>query len=341
MNGNDNKILYVLRLIESAQGLAPKDEPCRVDHKAIDKKQLSELELESILKKLESEDILTIEYNPFSMLEKWDSSPPAFEIKVLESFADYYDKLYEKTRFGIRYLDFKNYYLVRGVADQIKHELNIKKSNVALIETLEINDNFNKGYDSSVTSLDRIEKAKIKALSFLKAVNIIEGWATTQISGYHYIKVTVVRRKFDAEFMQIELHGKYKEYSVLNNKLRPKTKQVSTTNELQKLKLDIDKPKPVLSYGQQTVEFDSSSLEFFILKALFQGYPEPALDDDVIEEWGKAESKQSAYDACTRLNKKLSKLTGKEKILNHGNCKFWFDKSDSPQIERLTQTESA
>lgn len=171
-----DKILYVLELVETAIQLAPKNEHCFVDHKAIDKKKLTEIELHSILKKLEKDDkILEIIDGPFeSGVVLWDDNTPrTFKLKILGKFDDFYNKQYELSKFGIKNLSHQNYYKVYGVAQEIQQELNIIKGNNVDIEATKATPTMWKGINQKSISLRDIKQMKVKALNFLREVELL------------------------------------------------------------------------------------------------------------------------------------------------------------------------
>ena len=67
---SDEKILYVLSVIEMAVKIAAKDGVSRLDCGSVDSNKVSEVELRSILEKLSSESIVEVVSTPYDL---WDS----------------------------------------------------------------------------------------------------------------------------------------------------------------------------------------------------------------------------------------------------------------------------
>jgi hypothetical protein len=87
---------------------------------------------------------------------------------------------------------------------------------------------------------------------------------------------------------------------------------------------------------------NSTSIEYFVLKELFEEFPNPALDDNIVEAWGGKDKSQTLYDASRRINQKLMKLLEVDGVvLAHKNSKFWIEERFKPLIEPLTKTDKS
>jgi hypothetical protein len=102
----EDKILNVLKLLEVARQLSASNKRCYLDPNTNELKTLTQAELKSILEKLENDNVIEVLKTPYDVwpdLGK-ENEPEVYTIKILDGFNDYYDKLYEASRFSIRHL---------------------------------------------------------------------------------------------------------------------------------------------------------------------------------------------------------------------------------------------
>lgn len=341
-----DKILYVLELVETAIQLAPKNEHCFVDHKAIDKKKLTEIELHSILKKLEKDDkVLEIIDGPFeSGVVLWDDNTPrTFKLKVLGKFDDFYNQQYELSKFGIKNLSHQNYYKVYGVAQEIHQELNIIKGNNVDIEATKATPTMWKGINQKSISLRDIKQMKVKALNFLREIEAIDAFQLIDIRKTEQaFRVVVTRRKFDKAFLELILNSPERKSSSLTKKLiidkQPKPKEEKPDYTLLKT---YEEPTP-------TNEPDTPSISKVDIQPLQPGsYHDKsgklnvsAGVDVPIAKRGKVTRKnRTKYDQCHLM----SCLFNSVNTLNNGITfsKFLgvkYDKNNKKHIRKIRNT---
>jgi hypothetical protein len=324
----EDKILHVLKLLDASRSLSASDKYCYLDPHANELKSLTQIELKSILEKLESEKTLEVLKTPYDVwpdLGK-ENEPEVYTIKVLDGFDSYYDKIYTSARFGIKNLTHDNYYRIYAVAELINQELNISTDNTATFEADKSTTTLWKGIPEKSLSLYHIKQIYLKALGFLREVGAIQSYQLYKPSNNsttQHFKVSVNRRKFDAAFLEL----------ILNS---PTSKSSSLVK-----KLIIDKQsKPQPEYPDDTVAEPEQLKE--TIKALDETAPKrvdihPLQPNHYHDKTGKlavsptvevsiavrGKITQTFHDEiATELEKKQQELNDRLKLLTNDNKQF-------------------
>jgi hypothetical protein len=159
------------------------------------------------------------------------------------------------------------------------------------------------------------------------------------------IKVLLKDELFNVNFFEmlranddfIELRIVFESRAILTTEPRALS---SNQAPVGRLWLDMSSPEPCIRYKEAELDLSSRSIEYFVLQELFDEFPNPALDENIIEAWGSDDKTQTLYDATRRINKKLMKLLKSDsKPVMHKNSKFWFVEQYKHLIEPLTKTD--
>lgn len=345
----EDKILNVLKLLEVARQLSASNKRCYLDPNANELKTLTQVELKSILEKLESDNIIEILKTPYDVwpdLGK-ENEPEVYTIKLLNGFNEYYDKLYEASRFGIKHLTHNNYYRVFAVAEMINQELNMRTDNIATFEADKSTTTLWKGIPEKSLSLYHIKQIYLKALGFLKEIDAIKSYelykpssnSTTQL-----FKVSVNRRKFDFAYLELILNSPKSKSSALAKRLvidkqskpqpnypddtatkpdKHEKHQIEPTEiEIPQDKVRFDAKASKLTYNGKSCNIPDETLEYYICKLVFKNRRVAAKEDDILEYTTKSqESQRAVYDAMLRINKKANKQLGTPKLLSYKAAK--------------------
>lgn len=319
-----------MNLINAAREITPKDVHTFVDHRTIDKKILSELELHSILKKIEKdENIIKIIDGPFEDgVGLWnEDTPRVFKLMVLDGFVEYYDKVYEESRFGIKSLSLQNYYLVLGVVQLIHQELNIKKGNKIEIDVFASNEQIRKGSPSTVVSLYDVKQIKIKALDFLKEINAIENYNhNNRPPSKQYFIISVNRRKFDKIHLELI-------FSSPNRKTRL-IKDGSTLQPIITAKVvEYDDEHGKGTYNNKTKKLFETNTIMSVLthRAVLADGARINATDIILDienkriDTDKELTNKTLTNAKDRVNGKFEQLFGIEDVICYERQQFWLN----------------
>lgn len=325
-----DKILSIFELIASKQEFALKNRVISIDSRNEINSSITNDQLKSILVILEKEYAAIVIKTRPDYKKKF-----SYTLTVADNFEAIYDEVYSQAHFGINNLDDISLLKVIDIAFDINEQLKLTQRNVVQFNFFQQPIRFQRLFPiDSIAMRDQYMDYRWSGCQFLQEVGAINNFRN--INGLHRwdneIYIQVNRRKFDSVFMELQdkFRGYNKQLKPINNQSNP----LPTTNKLVFLDKEV---APSLEYRDQTLNLDNSSLEYFIIKELFSTHPKAALDDDIIEAWGKTEKPQTLYDACGRLNTKLStlmSLTDKDKVIDHKNSKFIFNDKYSDKISK-------
>lgn len=91
----------------------------------------------------------------------------------------------------------------------------------------------------------------------------------------------------------------------------------------EKLKVRFDAKASKLTYGNKECKIPDETLEFYVCKLAFKNRRVAAKELDILDAAGTSESsKRPVYDAHLRINKKVKKHLGLEKLLNYKAAKI-------------------
>lgn len=99
---------------------------------------------------------------------------------------------------------------------------------------------------------------------------------------------------------------------------------------------EVNGPTGYLHYKQNKIPFSVSSIEHFIIAALFDAAPAAVQEDEVIEAWGGEETKSTVKDALLRIRSKVRQAMGVSgMVIRYRNAYIEF----APEMQELLRSE--
>jgi hypothetical protein len=259
----------------------------------------------------------------------------SYLVRVSPKFEEFYQKHYADNSVNIPSLNTKNFFIVLDTAELIDDKINISPSNTVVIKGSETGSYIFKGPFKNLSHYEIAQHRK-SGLEFLKGQNALTsiqvdaheetdfGQDYEVIDGF----TIEVNRPVFAEAYE-ELLRLLDKHLGISEKVEPETESKHT--------ITFDVKNERLRDGDNTIDINSGTIEYYILKALYSvPIGQGVSVEDVVEQWGGSENKQTLYDAVSRLNKKFRHLLGTTskdtKVVFQKTSKIYFDKQYSDSI---------
>lgn len=302
----EEKILYVLAKIDEAYKISPSNGSVLLDPEVILKdNRITQVELDSILGKLESESVLSVVQHPNDI---WadvgrEDEPRAYKLKISDKFNSYYQNYYSERRFGTYSLTEQNIDLVMAVMSILNDELGLTGNRELVIKNLADSESFEKG------------------LKFLQKVGAVESYEAKFVEQYDPDEDKMVPSDFFSHFVvKISLPKFDETISRINGRILDRGTSAPNTepldSDVREYKVVFDPKASRLKYGNKICNIPDGSLEYYVCKLAFKNRRVGAKEEDILEFSTKnQDSKRAVYDAMQRVNKKMKKDLGVDKLL--------------------------
>jgi hypothetical protein len=194
-------------------------------------------------------------------------------------------------------LNIENVRRVFDVAHDIYSQLNLAATAKVTIAATPQNAKFRELLPyTTPQQLDAYEAGRQQGLAFLKEVGAITDFRVINPEAQRVKRQIEITVPSDTQLFN-DLVDR------LRSRLTPQTaKQPAATAPSE---LSYNANTNLLCYGDDTLIITSGSLEHFICTLVFENRGKKVNSLDIIEAWAGDEKKQSLYDACRRLNKKV------------------------------------
>lgn len=162
--------------------------------------------------------------------------------------------------------------------------------------------------------LDAYEAGRQQGLAFLKEVGAI--------ADFHIINPRAQRVKRQ---IGVTVPSDTQLLNGIVDRLRTRLTPNVTMQSPAPSKLSYNADTNLLRYDNEKLTIESGSLEHFICEFALENRGKKVDSLDVIEAWAGHEKKQTLYDACRRLNKKIEAAFGLRDSFIYKQEKIWLN----------------